>query len=62
LAARLFTPAIRYSKPELQTQITYLYSAVNGPDQKIGEDVVNRYKVLAAALEKFKTELAAATL
>ena len=36
LAASLITPTIRYSKPELQTHITYLYSETNATDQKIG--------------------------
>lgn len=34
IASRIITPAIRYSKPELQTHITYLYTMTNGPDQK----------------------------
>jgi photosystem II stability/assembly factor-like uncharacterized protein len=52
LAADLITPAIRYSKPELQTQITYLYSMLNSTDQKIGRDAVERYQVLRKALDE----------
>src|SRR5436305_6340692 len=46
LAAHLITPAIRYSKPELQTHIRYLYSLTTGTDQKIGKDAVARFNVL----------------
>jgi len=52
LAADLITPAIRYSKPELQTQITYLYSLTNATDQKIGRDAIERYEVLRKALDE----------
>jgi len=52
LAADLITPAIRYSKPELQTQITYLYSLTNSTDQKIGRDAIERYKVLRKELDE----------
>jgi hypothetical protein len=52
LAADLITPAIRYSKPELQTQITYLYSMLNSTDQKIGRDAIARYNVLRKALDE----------
>jgi photosystem II stability/assembly factor-like uncharacterized protein len=52
LAADLITPAIRYSKPELQTQITYLYSLTNATDQKIGRDAIERYKVLRKELDE----------
>jgi hypothetical protein len=52
LAADLITPAIRYSKPELQTQITYLYTLTNATDQKIGRDAIERYRVLKKALDE----------
>jgi hypothetical protein len=52
LAADLITPAIRYSKPELQTHITYLYSMTNSTDQKIGRDAIARYNVLRKALDE----------
>jgi photosystem II stability/assembly factor-like uncharacterized protein len=52
LAADLITPTIRYSKPELQTQITYLYSLTNATDQKIGRDAIERYKVLRKELDE----------
>jgi hypothetical protein len=57
LASHLITPAIRYSKPELQTHITYLYQMTNGADEKIGNDAVNRYQELRKELEQRKTEL-----
>jgi photosystem II stability/assembly factor-like uncharacterized protein len=52
LAADLITPAIRYSKPELQTQITYLYSLTNSTDQKIGRDAIERYNALRKSLDE----------
>ena len=57
LAARLITPPIRYSKPALQTHITYLYSMTNSTDQKIGRDAIERYAVLRKELEARMAEL-----
>ena len=59
LASDLITPAIRYSKPELQTHITYLYSLTSGTDQKIGKDAVERYQVLRKELDQRAKELKA---
>ena len=52
LASHLITPSIRYSKPELQTHITYLYSLTNMTDQKIGRDAIERYGVLRKELDE----------
>ncbi len=57
LASHLITPSIRYSKPELQTHITYLYSMTNNTDQKIGRDAVERYAVLRKELDRRISEL-----
>ncbi len=57
LAASLITPAIRYSKPELQTHVTYLYSLTNSTDQKIGRDAIERYGVLRKELDNRIAEL-----
>ena len=57
LAAHLITPPIRYSKPELQTHITYLYGMTNSTDQKIGRDAVERYEVLRKELDQRIAEL-----
>jgi hypothetical protein len=57
LASHLITPGIRYSKPELQTHITYLYQMTNGSDEKIGNDAVERYQELRKELEQRKAEL-----
>jgi hypothetical protein len=56
LASKLLTPPIRYSQPGLQTHITYLYSVTTATDQKIGRDVIDRYKVLRAELDKRMAE------
>jgi photosystem II stability/assembly factor-like uncharacterized protein len=52
LASHLITPSIRYSKPELQTHITYLYSLTSQTDQKVGRDAVDRYAVLRKELDQ----------
>jgi len=56
LAAHLITPAIRYSKPELQTHINYLYQMTNSADQKIGNDAVERYQELRKELDQLKAD------
>jgi hypothetical protein len=55
---RLVTPAVRYSRPGLQTHIGYLYGLTTQADQRVGRDAVERYQALRAALDK---ELAAVT-
>lgn len=57
LASRLITPPIRYSKPELQTHIAYLYSMTNSTDQKIGKDAIERYNVLRKQMDQIMAEL-----
>jgi hypothetical protein len=57
LAASLTTPPIRYSKPGLQTHITYLYSLTSAADQKIGKDAVERYHALRQELDARIAEL-----
>jgi hypothetical protein len=56
LRAKLVTPAVRYSKPELQAHIQYLYSLTTQADQKIGRDAVDRLKVLRAELDQRQAE------
>jgi photosystem II stability/assembly factor-like uncharacterized protein len=57
LASHIITPTIRYSKPELQTHITYLYSLTTGTDQKIGRDATDRYEILRKELDARMAEL-----
>jgi hypothetical protein len=57
LESHLITPSIRYSKPELQTHITYLYQMTNSADEKIGNDAIQRYQELKKELEQRKVEL-----
>jgi photosystem II stability/assembly factor-like uncharacterized protein len=57
LASHLITPAIRYSKPELQTHITYLYSLTTSTDQKIGQDAADRYAELRKELDRRVAEM-----
>ena len=57
LASHLITPSIRYSQPELQTHITYLYSLTTATDQKIGRDAIERYDVLRKELDQRMAEL-----
>ena len=51
LRAKVVTPAIRYSKPELQAHIQYLYSMTMQADQKIGRDAITRYATLRKELD-----------
>jgi len=44
-------PAIRYSKPELQSQIQYLYGMSNTADQRIGRDATARYAEMRKQLD-----------
>jgi len=57
LSSHLVTPAIRYSQPELQTHITYLYSLTNMADQKVGHDAVERLQELRKELDARMAEL-----
>ncbi len=57
VGAKLFTPSIRYSKPELLTHIQYLYSATNSADQKPGKDAIQRAGVLRKELDVIVKEL-----
>jgi photosystem II stability/assembly factor-like uncharacterized protein len=59
IASHMITPAIRYSKPELQTHISYLYSMTSATDQKIGRDAFERYAVLKKELDQRNAELKA---
>ena len=56
LREKLVTPAVRYSKPELQAHIQYLYSMTTQADQKIGRDAIDRFKALRAELDKRQAE------
>ena len=52
LAATLFGPdeGIRYGRPGLQTQITYLAGMTGRVDQRVGRDAIERYQVLKKEL------------
>ncbi|MGQ0647856.1 MAG: WD40/YVTN/BNR-like repeat-containing protein [Gemmatimonadaceae bacterium] len=51
LRSKIVTPSIRYSKPELQAHIQYLYSMTMQSDQKIGRDAITRYATLRKDLD-----------
>jgi photosystem II stability/assembly factor-like uncharacterized protein len=57
IADKLITPRVRYSAPGLQTHVTYLYSATNSTDQKVGRDAIERYRVLREQLDAVVDEL-----
>ncbi len=57
IAAQLITPPVRYSKPELQTHITYLYSMTNQADQRVPKDAADRYVVLRKQLDEIQAAL-----
>ena len=52
-----FTPPVRYSRPGLQSHITYLYSMTLGADQKVGKDALDRFVELKKALESIKSRI-----
>jgi hypothetical protein len=55
-----FTPPVRYSRPGLQTHITYLYSMTLGADQRVTKDAADRYRELRQALDALTKRLDAA--
>jgi hypothetical protein len=57
LATHMITPGIRYSKPEIQTHIQYLYSMTTQADQKPGRDALDRYQVLRKELDADQAKL-----
>jgi hypothetical protein len=57
LERRLVTPPVRYSKPELQAHIQYLYGMTTQADQKVGRDAVERYEALRKELDAVLAEL-----
>jgi photosystem II stability/assembly factor-like uncharacterized protein len=57
IAGKLLTEPVRYGKPGLQAQITYLAGMTTGADQKIGRDAVERYAVLQKELDAIKLQL-----
>jgi hypothetical protein len=59
IRAKLVTPAIRYSRPELQDHIRYLYGMTTAADQKIGRDAVERYRQLRAVLDALERDTSA---
>jgi hypothetical protein len=57
VAAKLIAEPVRYSKPGLQAQITYLAGMTANVDQRIGRDAIERYEVLRKELEAIRTEV-----
>ena len=53
---QLVTEPVRYGKPGLQAQITYLASMTANVDQKIGRDAIERYKVLKRELDTLRNQ------
>jgi hypothetical protein len=51
IRATVVMPTIRYSKPELQSHIQYLYGMTSGADQRIGRDATTRYTQLRKELD-----------
>ena len=51
LEGTLVTPPVRYSRPGLQAQITYLYGMTTQADQRIGRDAAERYATLRRELD-----------
>ncbi len=51
IAGQLNSEVVRYGKPGLQAQITYLAGETSGADQKVGRDALERYRVLRRELD-----------
>ncbi len=56
VADKLITPPIRYSKPGLEDQITYLRGMTTRADQRIGQDAIDRYRELRKELDAVEAE------
>ena len=54
LTMQLVTEPVRYGRPGLQAQVTYLASMTANVDQKIGRDAIERYQVLKKKLDSLK--------
>ena len=57
VAARLETPPIRYSKPGLVSQISYLSGATSRGDVKLSTDVQHRFEMLNHELNMIRQEV-----
>jgi hypothetical protein len=57
LASKLITPPVRYSKPELLTHITYLYSMTTQADQRVPKDAVDLFATLKKELAEIQAAL-----
>jgi len=57
IAVKLNTQPVRYGKPGLQAQITYLAGMTANIDQKIGRDATERYEVLKKELDAISAEV-----
>jgi hypothetical protein len=57
VAAKLITQPVRYGKPGLQAQITYLAGMTANVDQKIGRDAIERYEVLRKELDTMRSDV-----
>jgi hypothetical protein len=53
------TPPIRYSRPGLQSHITYLYSMTLGADQPVSRDAADRYAELRRQLDELRGKIRA---
>ena len=57
LAGKLITSKIRYSQPELQTHVLYLYTENTVTDQQVGQDAIDRYQQLRQQFDAMQAEL-----
>jgi hypothetical protein len=57
IANRLMSEPVRYGKPGLQANITYLASMTANVDQKIGRDAIERYAALKKGLDEAIAEV-----
>ena len=57
ITAKLLTEPVRYGKPGLQANVSYLASMTANVDQKIGRDAIERYEVLKKEFDALRAEV-----
>jgi hypothetical protein len=57
ISGKVETEPVRYGRPGIQQQVSYLAGMTSGADQKVGRDAIQRYEVLRKELDAIKAEL-----
>jgi photosystem II stability/assembly factor-like uncharacterized protein len=57
ISGKVETEPVRYGRPGIQQQVSYLAGMTSGADQKVGRDAIQRHEVLRKELDAIKAEL-----